>query len=97
MRNKVSGMLACAAFLLLNAYVLFVEGSIDISTVIKSTWYGLLGALAAGIIGYFIGKVIEAPPGNQNTSIEDLSNTDDDLLISDMMIDDLKNIEHHNL
>lgn len=54
---------------------------------------GTIGAIIGGIMGYFIGKAIEAPPKGSATNEELFQNTDSDLLIDNVMIDELNNID----
>lgn len=93
-RKKYCGLFSSGVFFLLGFYVLFAEKIIDMSAVLKALWLAGLGALAAGIIGYLVGKIIESPAKSFESFEGDMSSTDSDLIIDDVMIDDLKNINN---
>ncbi len=80
--------------MLLGTHVLLFKKTITLYAVFDALWFGFIGALITGFIGYQIGRVIESPPHRKAPSKEDVINTDDDLLIDDIMIDEIKNIQN---
>lgn len=71
-------------------YILWLERSVGFDTIFKSLSIGGIGAVVTGFIGYYVGKTIESPP---KKSIEEaIEETDSDLLIDDIMLDELKNM-----
>ncbi|MEW5819778.1 MAG: hypothetical protein AB1782_06270 [Cyanobacteriota bacterium] len=81
---------------MLGSHVLLIEKTIVFHTVFKAISIAGLGAIVSGIIGYYIGKVIEAPPSTTKILEKALDETDSDLLINDLMLNDLKNMDLPN-
>lgn len=95
--QKLTGILSSGTFFALGTYVLIIEKSIVFSSVLKAVIMGGLGAIIGAIMGHFIGKVIEAPPKSTRTTEDLFQETDSDLLIDNVMINELKNIDDNDL
>lgn len=93
-KKKIAGILSTGTFWFLGGSILIIEKSVDFNSVMKAFWFAGLGALIAGIIGYFIGRIIDEPP--KKTTEMNNYDTDSDLLINDIMLDDLKNMNNTN-
>ena len=76
----------------LGAHVLILEKVIIFHTVTKAFIIAGIGAIISGAIGYYIGKIIETPAKESFFNETSFGETDSDLLIDDVMLNDLKNI-----
>lgn len=93
-KKKIAGILSTGTFWFLGGSILIIDKVIDLNSVMKAFWFASLGALIAGTIGFFIGKIFDDPPKKQPEI--DNYQTDSDLLINDIMLDDLKNMNSTN-
>lgn len=84
---KISGIFFCFTLLIIGTIVLLKDMSIDYNTVITACQFSILGAIIAGIFGFFIGKILEmSKTSSENNSynnsrkyvIKEPENTEED-------------------
>jgi len=57
--GKLAAIFSCFTLLIVGTVVILNEMSLDYLTVFNAGKYGIIGAIAAGIPGYMIGKIFE--------------------------------------
>ena len=88
--NRIAAFMSTLMFLILAAMVFIRAMSFDINTLIHALKISLTGAFVSGVLGYFIGTVLEkqsAKPKKKTLTYENEG------LIDDLLVDDMQQLD----
>lgn len=89
--GKLAGILASSTLLMTGSTVLLNSMSLDYASVIYACEVAIPGAIIAGTLGYFIGKLFEtARITGKDRKANKKHGKDPELLIDDLLLDDLE-------
>ncbi len=88
--KRFAAIFACFAILLIGSNVLIRAGSLSFEAVLHAFELCVMGGISLGLLGYIIGKIVQKPRKDIVKPVDTIKKeTDKDLLIDDILLDDL--------
>ncbi len=88
--NRIAVIIATLMFLILAVLVFIRAMSFDINTLIHALKISLTGAFVSGVLGYFIGEVLEKQSFKPKKKTPHYENEG---LIDDLLVDDMQQLD----
>jgi len=89
--GKLAGLLSSITILITGSLIFLKSMTLDMSTFIRVCEVSIPGGICAGILGYMMGKILEAPHHSKKSksSKNIKNNRPKDLLIDDLLVKDI--------